>query len=84
MSKVLKRDDGFYIFGYECDNPHYKSEEITIRNQGPMTKICRDNKHYRPNTKLNITLFKLVPVKTMTNNEYLEQLESKELYNIKD
>lgn len=83
MSKILKSKDGeFYIFGYNYNSSHFKSQQMTLRNQGPMTKICRDYKDKNYKTMLDITLFKLIPIKTISNSEYLEQLDSKELYNI--
>lgn len=81
MHNVNKKiNNKLYVLGGKYKSSYYEREYV-LSSQANMTSVCRDDTNNKRNN-YTVTLFELIPVKTMTPEEYLKEVKDKTLWNV--
>ena len=80
MTQANQIDNDLFVLGFKYNTPYYQSRKATLRAQAPMTNLIKNDR----DKKMQVILYKLVPVKTMNSDEYLKEVANKTLYSVED
>ena len=80
MTKSNQINGDLFVLGWNYNTPYYQSRKAILRAQAPMTNLIKNDR----DKKMQVILYKLVPVKTMNSDEYIEEVKNKTLYSVEE